>query len=68
MPVPTCLQCLCLCLQAYLPTMPIQLYVDTSSALCAHAQVCHALHPKYGGRPDAELGEVAAKLSRAKVS
>ncbi|DBA84315.1 TPA: hypothetical protein ACH3X2_006369 [Trebouxia sp. C0005] len=30
-------------------------------------EVCHALHPKYGGRPDAELGEVAAKLSRAKV-
>ncbi len=33
----------------------------------SHVQVCHALHPKYGGRPDAELGEVAAKLSRAKV-
>ena len=30
-------------------------------------QVCHALHPKYGGEPRAELGEVAAKLSRAKV-
>lgn len=30
-------------------------------------QVCHAVHPKYGGEPTAELGEVAAKLSRAKV-
>jgi hypothetical protein len=48
--------------------MPMQLYVYVNKALSAHAQVCHALHPKYGGRPDAELGEVAAKLSRAKVS
>ncbi|KAL3133376.1 hypothetical protein ABBQ38_007247 [Trebouxia sp. C0009 RCD-2024] len=30
-------------------------------------EVCHALHPKHGGEPSAELGEVAAKLSRAKV-
>ena len=34
----------------------------------AYVQVCHALHPKFGGEPNAELGEVAAKLSRAKVS
>ena len=33
----------------------------------ARMQVCHAVHPKHGGEPSAELGEVAAKLSRAKV-
>ena len=31
-------------------------------------QVCHALHPKCGGQPHADLGEVAAKVARAKVS
>ena len=35
------------------------------SSVCM--QVCRALHPKYGGDPSAELGEIAAKLSRAKV-
>ena len=31
-------------------------------------QVCHAVHPKYGVCQSAELGEVAVKLSRAKVA
>ena len=48
--------------------MTVQVYVYINQAQPAHLQVCHALHPKYGGRPDAELSEVAAKLSRAKVN
>ena len=31
-------------------------------------QVYNALHPKCGGQPQADLGEVAAKVARAKVS
>ncbi|DBB09374.1 TPA: hypothetical protein ACH3X3_007949 [Trebouxia sp. C0006] len=44
-----------------------KIYNDTLEQAEILYEVCHALHPKYGGRPDAELSEVAAKLSRAKV-